>query len=126
MYRKFAVATLLGAIQARGDAETGQSIAAGFIDGSGTGVDFDLNCVKNHRKIVEAGEDSIVNFKKADLNDAIVALQDLSKLVDLIMESKKDCGRSDVDWDQIEKFSNTWHTPLTFAYHEGSEINING
>ena len=56
-------------------------------------------------------------------------------MVDVILDAKESCDamqkRNEMisivnfDWDSIEKMSKAWHTPLTFAYHDGTEITIN-
>ena len=47
-------------------------------------------------------------------------------MVDAIADAKSNCQMIEADWDSIDQMSKTWHTPLTFAYHEGTEINMNG
>jgi len=47
-------------------------------------------------------------------------------MLDVVKASQKDCSMIKADWNRIEEMSKTWHSPMTFAYHVGKDMIING
>eukprot|EP00355_Strombidium_rassoulzadegani_P003039 CAMPEP_0168612918 /NCGR_PEP_ID=MMETSP0449_2-20121227/3173_1 /TAXON_ID=1082188 /ORGANISM="Strombidium rassoulzadegani, Strain ras09" /LENGTH=186 /DNA_ID=CAMNT_0008653515 /DNA_START=3 /DNA_END=563 /DNA_ORIENTATION=- len=106
----------------------GLEIVKGILEGAvdAEGLDNIEECLVDTETIVQDAEEAVADFEKKNAAGIAAGLE---KLGDAVMEMKdeiKDCEGVKADLEKLEKMAAIFKSPLTFAYHVGKDLLVNG
>ena len=102
-------------------------MAKGFFDGSGTADGFDGadKCLLDLETDIHL-KGAIRGFKQKGLQNILTGNVMIASKLKVYKNAESDCQNLEAEWDKIGQMAEAWEHPLTFGYHAGKDIIING
>lgn len=105
-----------------------EQIIIGVLEGAvdAEGLENIEGCVKDTETLYSEVEAAVKDFEKHTAEGTIEGLKMLGQAVVEIKEDIKECEGVVADWEKLEKMAEIFSNPITFAYHVGHDIIVNG
>jgi len=71
-------------------------------------------------------EDAVADFKKETFNDVKAGIEKLGDAVTSVAADLDACKTAVADLENLDKMAKTFKSPLSFAYHVGHDILVDG
>jgi hypothetical protein len=89
------------------------------------GFDDVEKCFSEAKEVVKDVELAYADFKKGHASDVITGLKEVGSMLKALKSALKDCNWSG-DIKKLESMSIIFASPLSFAYHVGKDLVLNG
>jgi hypothetical protein len=103
------------------------SIAKGVLNGAidASGFDDIQHCIVDIESLVKDAEAAFVDFKKRNVSGAESGVKDVGAMIYSIYKATGDCNLG-ADLKKLESMAEIFSSPMSFAYHVGKDIVLNG
>lgn len=126
--RTFALAALVASTQATDVTEVAL-IAEGLLEGFFNAQDFGdiAACIQDVEAVVTDAETAVSDLKQGGLENIVDGIKEIGQTVTDAKTALTDCKSiTSSDWESIEAAAEQMKNPLSFAYHVGKDILVNG
>ena len=89
------------------------------------GFDDVEKCFSEAKEVVKDVESAYADFKKGHASDVITGLKEVGSMLKALKSALKDCNWSG-DIKKLESMAVIFASPLSFAYHVGKDLVLNG
>lgn len=105
-----------------------EQIVIGILEGAvdAEGLDNIKECIQDSEHFYSEVEEAVHDFEKHTAEGTIEGLKIIGEAVMQIKGDIKDCEGVVADWEKLEKMAEIFSNPVTFAYHVGKDIIVNG
>jgi hypothetical protein len=126
--RTVALAAFVAATQASLTKLEMAQLANGVIEGFfGTGFGDISTCIQDVEQTASDVQVAVADIKAGGLSNIIAALKELGVVEGDIKTALSDCKQiSSDDWKKIDDAVNEMNSPISFAYHIGKDLLVNG
>ena len=87
-----------------------------------------VDCLKDSEKVVADIEDAVQSFEKKNISGVSKGLEDIADALTVVKNDIEKCSQQK-DIDQLKKLEQMlrqFKSPMSFAYHVGKDILVNG
>lgn len=105
-----------------------ENIVAGILQGALDAEGFDdiNSCIQDNEVVFQDAEEAYLDFTSKDFKKITEGVKKVADLLTHVKTGMSDCSHLKADWEKLEKMSDIFSSPKSFAYHVGKDLLVNG
>ena len=105
-----------------------EDIVAGILEGAvnAEGLENIEGCIKDTESVYKDVEEAVADFEKKTPDATAEGIKLLGEAIVALKDDIKECKGVVADVEKLEEMAKIFANPLTFAYHVGKDLLVNG